>query len=342
MNLNESAYPPAPTVIAAMQEACARANYYPDPRWDALTAALSAHTGIAQHRVVMGNGSDETIVTAGRIALEPGDEVIAPVPSFPGYYKCAAINGATLVPIAVRQDGANDVDAMLAAVTERTRLVFLATPNNPTGGMLRSDEVRRLVLGVPDTALLILDEAYYEFGIHAGGEDHLALMAERAGPWGVFRTFSKAYGLAGIRVGYVLCGSDEIANAFQTARSTFNVNVVAQAGALAALGDQEHMRGIVSATAAERERIASGLKDLGCEPFPSVGNFVAAWSRLPAADVVAALADEGILISRLMSPGYENYIRVTVGTAEDTDALMEALKKIFAGRSQAPVAPGQR
>ena len=174
MNLNESAYPPAPGVIAAMQEACTRVNYYPDPRWHDLTAALSTHTGIAQHRIVMGNGSDEAIVTAGRIALEPGDELIAPVPSFPGYYKCAEINGAKLVPIKVRQDGANDVDAMLAAVTDKTRLVFLATPNNPTGGMLRRDEVRRLVLGVPQTALLILDEAYYEFGIQAGGEDHLA------------------------------------------------------------------------------------------------------------------------------------------------------------------------
>ena len=159
---------------------------------------------------------------------------------------------------------------------------------------------------------------------------HLALMAERAGPWGVFRTFSKAYGLAGIRVGYVLCGSDEIADAFQTSRSVFNVNAVAQAGALAALGDLEHMWGIVAATAAERERIATGLKALGCEPFPSVGNFVAAWSRLPAADVVDALAAEGIMISRLRSPGYENYIRVTVGTAEDTDALMAALRTVFA------------
>ena len=329
MHLNETPFPPSPKAIAAMQEACTRANRYPDPRWRDLTAAISERTGHPQHLIVIGNGSDETIVAAGRIALDPGDEVVAPIPSFGGYYKAAQINGATLTAVPVRQDGANDVDAMLAAITPRTRLVFMATPNNPTGQVLRAAEVERFAQGVPDTALLVVDEAYHEFAIHAGGDQILPVLVRRAGPWAVFRTFSKAYGLAGIRCGYVLAGSDEIADAFQNARSTFNVNVVAQAGALAAWHDLDHMNMILDRTAVERERIIAGLRALGADPLPTVGNYIAAPMPMPAAEVVAAVERHGIMIGRLMAPGYERYIRITTGTAEDTDALLAALKDVL-------------
>lgn len=248
MNLNESPFPPSPEAIAAMQDAVTRVNYYPDPQWRDLTAALAAHTGHPQDRIVVGHGSDELIVAAGRIVLSPGDEVVVPVPSFPGYSKCAAINGATLVPVKVRQDGAGDTEGMLAAVTAKTRMVFLATPNNPTGAMLTTEEVSAFAHALPATTMLVLDEAYYEYGMHAGGSDHLAALAGTAAPWVAFRTFSKAYGLAGMRVGYALCGSAEVADWFQKVRSTFNVSAVAQAGALAALGDRAHMISIVERT----------------------------------------------------------------------------------------------
>lgn len=329
MNLNESPFPPSPRAVAAMQDAVTRVNYYPDPRWRDLTAALAAATGHPQDRIVVGNGSDELIVAAGRIALSEGDEVVVPTPSFPGYSKCAAVNGATLVPVRVRQDGACDVDGMLDAVTGRTRLVFLATPNNPTGGMLETADVARLAAGLPDTTLLVLDEAYYEYGIHAGGSDHLAALAGVRVPWVAFRTFSKAYGLAGMRVGYGLCGSDRVAEAFQKLRSVFNVNAVAQAGALAALGDPDHMRSILERTRVERERLAAGLAALGCEVFPSVGNFLSARTPKPAAEVVAALEARGIMIGRLMAPGFDDYIRITTGTGEDSEALLAALAEIL-------------
>jgi histidinol-phosphate aminotransferase len=331
MNLNECPYPPSPKAVAAMQEACAHANWYPDPRWRDVTAAISERTGVPQYRVVMCNGSDEALVAAGRIALAPGDDVVAPIPSFGGYYKEAQINGATLTTVSVRQDGANDVDAMLAAITDRTRLVFMATPNNPTGQMLRTEEVERMALGVPDSALLVLDEAYYEFGIHAGGEEHLPALSKRTGPWAVFRTFSKAYGLAGIRCGYILAGSDAVADAFQTARSVFNLNAIAQAGAVAAYRDVDHMRMILENTARERERLVAGLKAFGSDPFPTVGNFVAAPMPRPAVEIIAAMAERGIMITRLQAPGYDNYIRITVGLPDDTDAVLAALREILAG-----------
>lgn len=329
MNLNESPFPPSPKAIAAMQEAATRVNYYPDPVWRDLTAALAAHTGHPQNRIVLANGSDELIVAAGRIVLSPGDEVLVPVPSFPSYSKTAAVNGAALVAVKVRQDGAADTDGMLAAVTDKTRIVFLATPNNPTGGILSTEEVVAFAKALPPTTLLVLDEAYYEYGIHGGGSDHLAAMAEVKVPWVAFRTFSKAYGLAGMRVGYGLCGSDAVAGWFQKVRSTFNVNAVAQAGALAALGDQAHMKSIVERTFVERQRLEAGLAKLGCESFPSVGNYLSSKTPKPAADVVAELEKRGIMIGRLMAPGYEDYIRITTGRAEDTDALLEALADVL-------------
>ncbi|MDF1793931.1 MAG: histidinol-phosphate transaminase, partial [Thalassobaculaceae bacterium] len=329
MNLNESPFPPSPKAIAAMQEAATRVNYYPDPLWRDLTSALAAHTGHPQDRIVLGNGSDELIVAAGRAVLSPGDEVVVPVPSFPSYSKCAALNGASTVAVKVRQDGAADTEGMLAAVTEKTRLVFLATPNNPTGGLLSTEEVAAFVHALPPTTLLVLDEAYYEYGIHGGGTDHLAALTGAAVPWVAFRTFSKAYGLAGMRVGYALCGSDAVTSWFQKVRSTFNVNAVAQAGALAALGDQAHMTSIVERTRIERERMEAGLAKLGCEAFPSVGNYLSAKTPKPAAEVVAEVEKRGIMIGRLMAPGYEDHIRITTGRAEDTDALLTALAEVL-------------
>ena len=178
--------------------------------------------------------------------------------------------------------------------------------------------------------MFIVDEAYYEFARHAGGVDHLPLL--RAAAHGCLRTFSKAFGLAGIRVGYALCGADALADAFQNARSVFNVNAVAQAGARAALEDLDHMRWILDQNARERDRLHDGLIALGARPFPSVANFVTAAIDRPAAEVVAALATRGILISRLMQPGYENYLRIAVGTADATDAFLAALTEILARR----------
>jgi len=329
MNLNESPYPPSPRAIEAMREACGTVNRYPDAHWRALTRALSARTGVPDARIVVGNGSDELIASATRVTLTPGDEVIAPAPSFGSFAKGTAIQGAKLVSVPVRGDGACDPEAMLAAVTDRTRLMFLATPNNPTGGMLAAREIQDVARHLPDTVLLVLDEAYHEFAMHAGGEDPLPVMRGRAGPWAIFRSFSKAYGLAGVRVGYLLCGSEAVAGGFQVARNAFTVNAIAQAGALAALEDEAHMRDIVAKMAAERERLADGLRGLGLVPMPSVGNFVSTATSRPAGEIIAGLRERGILISGIPAPGYENHIRLTVGLPEDTDAALAALSGLL-------------
>ena len=332
MHLNESAYPPSPVAVEAMKAACEEVNRYPDPQWRELRTAIARRTGTPESRLLVFNGSDEGIVIVGHVALEPGDEMIAATPSFPGYDHSAAIQGAQIVKVVVRADGAVDVDAMLAAVTARTRILFCTTPNNPTGGLLDRASVERLCESLPESVLLVLDEAYHEFGLEAGGSDHLELVAaRRSGPWVVLRTFSKAYGLAGIRVGYCLCGSDDLADAMQQVRSVFNVSRVAQAGALAAWHDTGHRDRIIAQTASERAHLVAELVRLGCEPLPSACNFVA--SRLPGHDattVIAALERRGIMVRAIPAPGFEDYIRITVGLADDTAALVEALAEILA------------
>ena len=330
MNLNESSYPPSPYVIEMTKSACGEIHRYPDPNWIEVTSRLSAYTGMPQDRIVMASGSDESIVAAGRITLSPRKEVVAPAPSFPSYYKTARTNGAELITVPVRPDGSNDVDNMLSKMSSATRLVFAATPNNPTGAMMSAEDVERLAKGVPDNSLLILDEAYYEFAVQAGCAEHLEAMKCRSGPWAVFRTFSKAFGLAGIRVGYTLCGSEQVYRAFQAARSIFNVNLVAQVAGEAALEDLDYMRNMVRKTMAEGLRLREGLIDLGCKPYPSAANFVCASTPLSADLILDKLAQQGILISRINMAGFEKYIRVTIGTRDDTDAFLEAIRGIIA------------
>jgi histidinol-phosphate aminotransferase len=277
----------------------------------------------------MGNGSDEAIVAAGRIILEKGAEMVASMPSFPSYYKSALVNGATVKTSGIRDNGGSDVDEMLSLITDKTKLVFAATPNNPTGGILNEKEVKKLVEMVPDTALLILDEAYYEFAAGKKGFDSLSVMKKRRGPWAIFRTFSKAYGLASLPVGYILCGSKEVYAAFQMARSTFNVNALGQVAAFAALQDEKHMKNIVSKTIKERQRLFEGLLDLRCRPYPSEANFVSAFTPLIATQIVESLAKKQILISRIDAVGFEKCIRVTVGHQDDTDDFLSEMSELL-------------
>jgi histidinol-phosphate aminotransferase len=196
--------------------------------------------------------------------------------------------------------------------------------------MLSEAELLHVIRNTPENVLLFIDEAYYEFAIHAGGPDALKLLqAHRTGPWIVSRTFSKAYALAGLRLGYAMCSSHEIANAVRLMSSTFVVSAFAEAAALGALDDPDYSRFIVEDTARERARIIQGFKDLGCKPMDSVTNFVSADvgrpNGLSGAEVVAAMRAKGIRIARWSYPDYANFIRVSMGSSEDTDAFLETL-----------------
>ncbi len=329
LNLNESAFAPSPRVVEAVAKAASQVNRYPDPTCRALAAAIGARAGIEPARIAFGNGSDELLTLLAQIILEPSSSAVLPTPSFPRYMTATIFTGATPIAVPVQADGANDVPAMLKAIRADTRVFFCATPNNPTGAMLDAARLAQIAKDVPPDILLLVDEAYFEFARHAGGPDALDAMHARRGRWAIVRTLSKAYGLAGMRVGYALLSDTGLAEAINRVRGMFNVNMLAQVAALAALEDGAHTRMLLDANARERQRLSEGFKRLGCPPLASAANFVSAQLPISAMDAVKAFQQRGILIGAIGPAPFERHIRVTIGSAEDTDAVLAALKEIL-------------
>jgi histidinol-phosphate aminotransferase len=332
LHLNESPFAPAPAVVAAMQRAAADLNRHPDHDGRQLVAALAARLGVAAGRIIIGAGSNELLFASAELTLDPGDEAIAPEPGFVTYARIIAMRDATYVGVPVRADGVIDIAATLAAVTARTRLVYVASPNNPTGGMLARDDVARLVDELPDHVLLHYDEAYYEFGLHAGGPESLPMLERRRGPWVATRSFSKAYGLAGARVGYGITSSPEVAEAFRKIRINFSVNAVALAGACAALEQTAHTRDLLDHTARERDRMNTALTGLGLRTLPSAANFVTVVTQAPAGDLAAALRERNVFVLSMPWRDSPGALRITIGSREDNDAVIDGLKRAMAVR----------
>jgi histidinol-phosphate aminotransferase len=234
--------------------------------------------------------------------------------------------------VPVRDDGVVDIAAILAAITPRTRLVYIASPNNPTGGMLARDDVARLVDELPDHVLLHYDEAYYEFGRHAGGPESLPMLERRSGPWVATRSFSKAYGLAGARVGYGITSSREVTEAFRKIRINFSVNAVALAGARAALEETAHIAELLDHTARERDRLNSALTALGFRTLPSAANFVTVVTQVPAGEVAAALREENVFVLPMPWRDSPGALRITIGSREDNDAVIAGITRAMAVR----------
>ena len=325
IHLNESPLPPSPHVAEAIRAATHDLNRYPDIPGRALARALAARVGMPVENFVFGCGSDELLHFATTIALAAGDEAVMPAPAFPRYALSTKLAGAIPKRAKLDANGACDPDTILAAIGPRTRLVFVCTPNPPSGGMMTADAVRAVAQGVPDDVLLLLDEAYCEFAQHAGGPDTLAIMRDRKGPWLATRTFSKAYALAALRVGYAICGDATVGEALRRAKLQFNVPTLSQAAALAAFQDQPYLAKLLDAIAAERANLAAGLVGLGLRVWPSAANFVSCVLPGPAAPAMAALENEGILVRDWRDPDHTNELRIGVGLADDTHAVLAAL-----------------
>lgn len=329
LHLNESPYPPSPRAIAAARASLDDLNRYPDIHAHALAGAIAARTGVPASRIVFGVGSDELIQLICEISLKPGDRCVVPAPSFPRYAVSARLQGATPHRVALDAQGANDAAGLVAAIDARTPLVFSCTPNPPSGGMMDAAALATLATDVPATTLLVVDEAYHEFGRHAGGPDMLAGLARRKGPWIALRTFSKAYALAGLRVGYALCGSEVEAEALRRAKLQFNVTVPAQAAAFAAIEDQPHLEATLAAVAQERERLSAGLRALQLRVYPSAANFVSADLGIPSMPVMQELATRGIHVRDWRDPEHTTQLRITIGLPAETDAVLTELRDIL-------------
>lgn len=313
---NENPFPPLPSVLEAVREAAAEVNRYPDMFAGALGAALAARHGVTPASVVAGCGSVAVLGHVLQAFCDAGAEVVHAWRSFEAYPILITLQGAVGVPVPLADDGRHDLGAMAAAVTERTRVVLLCSPNNPTGPALHHSETASFLAAMPPDVLVVLDEAYVEFVRGEDPVDAAALLAAHPNLV-VLRTFSKAYGLAGLRVGYAVA-RPEVAAAVRTASTPFGVNHLAQVAALASLDAESELLERVDAVVAERERLRAGLRDQGWAVPDSQGNFV--W--LPTGSRTVDLAADAVAQGVLVRPFAGDGIRISVGDAAATDRTL--------------------
>lgn len=327
LSANESHLGPSPAALAAYHDAAATLACYPDGAQMALRTAIAETFGLALERIVCGNGSDELLQLLIRAYLRPGDEVVFSRYSFAMAMVHATAQGATLV-IADEPELRPDTDSLLAAVTARTRMVVIASPNNPVGRYLAADELRRLHRGLPAGVLLVLDSAYAEY-VMAGDYDSGAALVEAADNVVMTRTFSKLYGLAGARIGWCYAPVGVI-DAIQRIRTPFNASGPAMAAATAAVRDVAHVQHVRDYNARELGRIGAAVaaRCPGLVMLPSSANFYLLRfddPRLTPEGAAAALESDGIIPRAVAAGGPERCLRITVGLAAENDAVVDVL-----------------
>jgi histidinol-phosphate aminotransferase len=322
---NENPLGPSRLGLAAMRQALKQVNLYPDGNAFYLKQKLAAKLGVTPANLILGNGSNEVIEMIGHALLAPGAEVVVSQYCFAVYPIVTALFGAKLVVVPAKNHG-HDLDAMLAAITPNTRIVFVANPNNPTGTTTGREELARFVNAVPANVLLALDEAYIEFlgepldllpEIRSGSKPNLLLM----------RTFSKIYGLAGLRIGYGIGHPDFIA-ALEKIRQPFNINSVAQAGALAALDDTKHVEKTRKINSRGLKLYARTFRKLGLEFVPSQANFILV--RVGDGQrVFMELQKLGVIVRPMGGYQLPEWIRISIGTPKENQRCLEALKNVL-------------
>ncbi|KAB8143543.1 histidinol-phosphate transaminase [Chloroflexia bacterium SDU3-3] len=326
LSSNENPLGPSPRAIEAIQAAAANVYRYPDAGSLALRQRLAEKFELSPEQVMCTNGSDEAVFLLCLALLREGDEAVMALGSFISYYLRTLEMGATAICVPLR-DFAHDLDAMAAAVTERTRLIFVCNPNNPTGTTSSAAELRRLLDAVPEDVLVVVDEAYVEFVERDDYPDTLAELRAGRRNLIVLRTFAKIYGLAGLRLGYAFAHPDLIGY-LERARPTFNVNLLSQAAGLAAIDDEPHVARSRQHTSACRAAFAAELAAMGLEPIPSATNFVAFHVGDDMA-VTGALMERGFTVTPLSGWGVEGFIRVSYGLEEENQRFFAALRAVL-------------
>lgn len=326
---NENPLGPSPKAVEAVRQAATRMHSYPDGAAFELKEAISRHFGLPTNQVVLGNGSDELIHLLGLVFLGSSeDEVVVGDPSFVRYDAAAELAPSKLIKVPLDSEYRHDLDAMLAATTPRTKLIFIANPNNPTGTIVYRDALNRFLDAIPASATVVLDEAYFEFATENPDYPNSVDLIKDGRPVIGLRTFSKTYGLAGIRVGYGFC-SAAVADAFERAREPFNVNSLAQVAAVAALDDDDHIRATVENNRKGIRRISEAMRALGVTSCQSYANFVFADLGRPAHPVFEALLAKGVIIRSGRAFGTPTCVRVSVGTEEEVEAFVEAFNEVM-------------
>jgi histidinol-phosphate aminotransferase len=333
---NESPYPPLPEVRDAIDQAIPSLNRYPDPSNSILRQRLSDRYEVPISRIAIGNGSCDILLAAGEALLEPGAEIVYSWPSFSVYPHLSAASGARAVTVPLDSSYRHDLDAMLAEITVATRLVIVCNPNNPTSTAIPLESIASFLAEVPPHICVIVDEAYCEFNLLEDPDASLDLLDSHPN-LALLRTFSKVHGLCGLRVGFALCGSEDLPRALDQVRQPFFCNALAQAAAVEALAHQDAVLDRVTRTVAERISVDERLRALGIEPAESQANFC--WFELgqerDEQEVMAGLLERGVLVRGGAALGSDTpALRVTYGTAEENALFLDALTDVL--RASAP------
>ncbi|MBN2453567.1 MAG: histidinol-phosphate transaminase [Candidatus Omnitrophica bacterium] len=322
---NENCMGPSPKAVEAVRKAVREVNRYPDASSFYLRKQVSKSLGVDEGSLIFGNGSDEIIGMAIRTFVGDGDEVVIARPTFLIYEIMCQLQNAVVKFVPLARGMKHDLKAMKEAITDKTKIVFIANPDNPTGTYVSRKELDEFFKGLPDEVIVFLDEAYfefarYEFKDYPDGRDYLA----RPGVI-VARSFSKAYGLAGLRAGYGI-SSPEIINYMERTREPFNMNLLAQAGAAAAVGDKSFLKKTLSHVTLQKKFFYSEFKKLGLDCVESATNFVLVNVKMDCKDLFSALLKRGVIVRDMKAWGLDTYIRVTVGTAAENRKFINALK----------------
>lgn len=319
---NENPLGPSPKALAALVGGHDSLHRYPDGGAYRLRQALADRWKVSLDHIILGNGSDEVLGLLARTFLAPGDEAVMADQTFVIYKMevTAAHGKAVIVPLV---NWTHDLDGMAKAITPKTRLVFLCNPNNPTGTMVAADAVARFMAQVPENVIVVFDEAYLEYVRDPHFPDSLQYVTQGRNAI-VLRTFSKIYGLAGLRIGYGIT-TPEITNCLNRVRPPFNANTLAQRAALAALGDDEHVAKSRAVNAAGMQQLESGLRALGFTAIPSQANFVYFDVKRDGRALFDALLREGVIVRHIEG----TMLRVTIGQPDENDAFLASLKKVL-------------
>jgi histidinol-phosphate aminotransferase len=323
---NENPHGPSPRAIEAVRADPLMLHRYPDPRGHDLRHALASHHGVEADEITLGNGSNELIDLICRVFASRGDHVVYGHPSFPCYRIGSVAQQLEATAVPLREGVHWNVDDLLEAIGTDTKLLFVANPNNPTGTYIAQADLERLVRETPEHVLVVVDEAYVEY---VDADDFIEALALRSlrRRMAVLRTFSKAYALAALRVGYVVAPSEAVHH-LNRLRAPFNVGTLGQRAALMALNDQAHLQQSVAATVRERQALTEALRADGLTVVPSQANFVLVDVGRSGRAVYDALLQEGVIV-RPMAPPLEDCIRVTVGLPEENRVFLDALRRML-------------
>ncbi len=328
---NEAPFPPLPEVRAAIDRAMGTLNRYPDPSNSLLRTRIGERYGLPSSRIAIGNGSCDILLAAGEALLEPGAEIVYAWPSFSVYPHLAAASGARAITVPLDADERHDLPAMLREITVATRLVIVCNPNNPTSTALPLAEIAEFVAEVPPHVCVIVDEAYCEFNLLDDPDASIDLLAAHPN-LALLRTFSKVHGLCGLRVGFALCGSEELPRALDQVRQPFFCNALAQAAAVEALAHQDTVIDRVTRTVAERISVDERLQALGLTAAESQANFC--WVHLgddrDEAQIMRGLQERGVLVRAGAALGSDTpALRVTYGLPEENRRFLDALAEVL-------------